>query len=97
MKWYRWDGQNLALNLLVQPKASKDEFVAIHGNAYKVRITAPPLDGRANAHLIKFLAKAFDVNISHVKIISGYNSRHKTVNIQSPTLLPISIPSPFSN
>lgn len=96
MHWYRWDGKDLILNLLVQTRASKNELVAPHGNAYKLRITTPPVDGRANEQILRFLATTFGVNYSNVQLITGINSRHKSVRIHSPTLLPISVPV-FSN
>jgi len=96
MNWYRWNGKDLVINLLVQTRASKNELVAVQGNAYKIRITAPPVDGRANEQIVRFLAKMFGVNNSSVQIITGTNNRHKSVRIQSPTLLPIPV-SPYSN
>lgn len=51
----------LVLRLYIQPKASRDSIVGLHGDELKVAITAPPVDGQANAHLVKFLAKQFRV------------------------------------
>lgn len=51
----------LVLRLYIQPKASRDSIVGLHGDELKVAITAPPVDGRANAHLTKYLAKQFRV------------------------------------
>ena len=59
--WYRWDGEDLLLAVHLQPKASKDEFAGLHGDRLKIRLTAPPVEGKANAHLMAFLAKAFGV------------------------------------
>lgn len=55
-----------------------------HGDHYKVRITAPPVEGKANAHLLRFLAKSFGVHRSSVSLLSGASSRHKGVRIQNP-------------
>jgi uncharacterized protein (TIGR00251 family) len=87
--WYRWENDDLLLTLRVQPKASKDEFAGPMEDAYKVRITAPPVDGKANDHLIRFLAKAFGVPRSRVALVAGTASRRKAVRIQSPQSLPI--------
>ena len=89
--WYRWQGEALLLTLRVQPRASRDEFVAPHGEGYKVRITAPPVDGKANEHLIGFLAKAFGVSRSQVTLESGESGRNKRFRIQSPTRFPVPI------
>ena len=90
--WYDWQQDSLLLRLYVQPKSSKDEYVAPHGdNSYKVKITAPPIEGKANRHLCRFVANSFGVPVSHVSIISGQNSRHKRLKIKNPTTLPIAI------
>ena len=51
----------LVLRLYIQPKASRDSIVGLHGDEVKVAITAPPVDGQANSHLVKFLGKQFRV------------------------------------
>ncbi|MES9906302.1 MAG: DUF167 family protein [Sedimenticola sp.] len=89
--WYRWEGNDLLLQLRVQPRAGRDEWLAPHDNRYKVRITAPPVDGRANAHLIRFLAKDFGVGRTNVTLVNGENSRNKCFRIHSPKQLPIEI------
>ncbi|MBV1788387.1 YggU family protein [Marinobacterium sp. D7] len=90
--FYRWDGEALILNCHLQPKASKDEISGLHADSVKIRITAPPIEGRANAHLIKFLAKLFGVPKSDVSIISGELGRAKRVRIDHPSRLPPSLP-----
>ena len=87
-EWYHWDGENLILSVQVQPKSSRDEIVGPHNDCLKVRITAPPIDGKANAHLIKFLAKSFGVAKSHVEQLSGQSGRLKRLCIHSPSTLP---------
>jgi uncharacterized protein (TIGR00251 family) len=89
--WYHWQGETLLLNLRVQPRASKDEFVAPHGDHYKVRITAPPVEGKANAHLIRFIAKAFGVGHSQVTLETGESARNKGIRIQAPKKFPIAL------
>lgn len=82
---------NLLLNLYIQPKASRDQIVGLHGEALKVAITAPPVDGKANAHLIKYLAKTCKVAKSDVHIIKGELGRHKQVQINAPKNIPTEI------
>ena len=91
MSWYRWEGEELLLNLRVQPRASKDEFVGPHGDHYKVRITAPPLEGKANAHLIKFLAKSFGVSRAQVTLETGESARYKGIRIRAPKKFPFPV------
>ena len=86
--WYRWDGADLILDCHLQPKASSDEFAGLHGDRLKIRLTAPPVEGKANAHLLAFLGKAFGVPKSTVKLESGELNRQTRVRIPSPTRLP---------
>jgi len=65
----------------VVPRASKNEIVGELGGALKVRIAAPPVDGAANAELIKFLAKTFGVAKSQIEIFSGESSKTKQIKI----------------
>ena len=88
MSWYRWDGDDLLIRVRVQPRASCDEFAETAGDQLKVRITAPPVEGKANAHLARFLAKAFGVPKAQVHLSSGANSRNKRFRIAAPRILP---------
>ncbi|MBY4676417.1 DUF167 family protein [Marinobacterium arenosum] len=88
MGFYQWQGDDLLLSLHLQPKASKDEICGLHGDSVKIRISAPPIEGRANAHLIKFLAKQFGVAKSAVTIVGGELGRQKRVKIEQPSRLP---------
>ena len=82
---------DLLLKLYIQPKASRDQIVGPHGDELKVAITAPPVDGKANAHLSKYLAKQFKVPKSSIVIEKGELGRHKQVRIIAPKLLPAEI------
>lgn len=88
MSYFRWDGEDLILACHLQPKASKDEFAGLHGERLKIRLTAPPVEGKANAHLQAFLAKAFGVAKSQVHLESGELNRQKRLRILSPKNLP---------
>lgn len=87
--WYRWQSPTeLVLQVRVQPRASRDEIVGPHGEALKVRITAPPVEGRANEHLLRFLAAAFGVARRQVQLAQGAGSRVKRITVSSPAQLP---------
>jgi len=86
--FFHWQGDDLIIRIYVQPKASKNEFCAVHDDAIKVRITAPPIDGKANQQLIQFLSKNFKVPKSQVQLLSGESSRQKRFCIHSPKALP---------
>lgn len=65
----------------VQPRASRTEIVGVHGDAIKVRLTAPPVDGAANDALLEFLANVLCVTRGAVRILSGEKSRTKVVEV----------------
>ena len=81
----------LVLRLYIQPKASRDSIVGLHGDELKVAITAQPVDGQANAHLTKYLAKQFRVAKSQVIIEKGELGRHKQVKILNPQSIPTEV------
>ncbi|EOL8945778.1 DUF167 family protein YggU [Cronobacter dublinensis] len=81
----------LVLRLYIQPKASRDSIIGLHGDELKVAITAPPVDGQANAHLVKYLAKQFRVAKSQVVIERGELGRHKQVKIIEPQQIPTEV------
>jgi uncharacterized protein (TIGR00251 family) len=87
----RWQGQRLLLEVKVQPRASRDELAGIQNGRLKVRLTAPPADGKANAALIGMFAQEFGVARSAVQIIKGLSGRTKTVSINAPGKLPEAI------
>ena len=84
----RLSGNVLYIHLLVQPGASRNELVGIHGDAIRIRLQAPPVDGRANKGLVQYLANLFDVARSDIEITHGHGSRHKKVRISNPGPLP---------
>ena len=88
MSYYRWDGADLILECHLQPAARSDDFAGLHGDRLKIRLTAPPVEGKANAYLMAFLAKAFGVSKSQLSLLSGELSRQKRVRICSPQKLP---------
>jgi uncharacterized protein len=83
------DGQAaLQLTLHVQPGASRTAVIGTHGDALKVRLAAPPVDGKANAELLRFLAEAFGVPRRNVTLLRGETSRAKVVRIARPAARP---------
>jgi len=81
-------GDDLVIRLYIQPKASRDQIVGLHGDELKIAITAPPVDGKANAHLVKYLAKQFRVAKGQVVVEKGELGRHKQVRIEAPREIP---------
>ena len=68
------------LNLKVSPRARSTSLEGMHGDdALKLRVAAPPVDGRANDEIEKFLAEVFEVSLSSVEVVRGASGRNKTV------------------
>ncbi|MBL4282882.1 DUF167 family protein YggU [Vibrio fluvialis] len=88
MKAAWFEGDDLLLRLYIQPKASRDSIVGLHGDELKVAITAPPVDGKANAHLSKYLAKQCKVAKGLIDIEKGELGRHKQIRIHTPVQIP---------
>ncbi len=79
--WYRRDGDVLTLTLHVQPGAKRTGVAGLHGDALKIRLAAPPIEGRANEALLKFIAESFGVPLRQVELRQGGQSRHKVVAV----------------
>ncbi|MDQ5918436.1 MAG: uncharacterized protein QG660_1549 [Pseudomonadota bacterium] len=75
------DGR-LTLTLHIQPGAKKTEVAGEHGDALKIRLAAPPVDGKANAALLAFIAERLGVPKSAVTLKSGQTSRRKVVEVE---------------
>ena len=65
----------------VQPRSSRNQVTGIHGDALKIRLTAPPVEGKANQALQKFLAKQLDTSPANIEILTGHASRQKRVRV----------------
>ncbi len=72
----------VVLRLHIQPKAVKTEITGIHGDRLKIRLKAPPVDGKANAELIRFLSDVLRVPKNQVTITHGETGRQKTVYVE---------------
>ncbi|NWG86096.1 MAG: YggU family protein [Hydrogenophilaceae bacterium] len=77
--WLRAADGGSELTLHIQPGASKSELAGLHGDALKLRIQAPPVEGAANAALLAFVAKRLGIAAREVKLLRGDKSRRKTV------------------
>jgi uncharacterized protein (TIGR00251 family) len=83
----RADG-SVTLEIHCQPGAKRTEVVGLHGDCLKVRLVAPPVEGRANTALIAFIADQFGVPQRAVTIVRGEMARRKTVHIAAPAQRP---------
>jgi len=80
----------LAFRVHVQPRSSRNQVVGVHGDALKVKLTAPPVEGAANTACIAFMADALGIAKSAISIISGHTGRRKTLLITcAPDRIPV--------
>ncbi|MEQ1921850.1 MAG: DUF167 family protein [Pyrinomonadaceae bacterium] len=77
---------SIIFSIRVVPRASRTEIVGIHDETLKIRIASPPVDGAANAEIIRFLAKTFGVSKRDVFILSGETSKNKRIKIENLSL-----------
>lgn len=89
--WYRRNGEVITLTLHVQPGAKHSEIVGMHGEALKIKLAAPPIEGRANEALLKFIAELFAVPLRKVELKQGGQSRHKVVAVSGSHIDPESL------
>ena len=81
--WLRPEASgSFILNLHVQPGAGTSAFAGLHGDALKIRLAAPPVDGKANKALLAFLAEQLDTPKSRLELVSGASSRVKRLRIR---------------
>ncbi len=69
----------------VVPRASKNQIVGKEGDAIKIRLNAPPVEGKANEALIRFLAETLGVSRAQIEIVTGHASRRKVVRVRGVT------------
>ena len=79
--WLRENDGRTTLTLHIQPGAKKTEIAGEHGDALKIRLAAPPVDGKANSALIGFIAEQLGVSKSAVSLKSGQTSRRKVLEV----------------
>ncbi len=89
--WYRRNGDVLTLTLHIQPGAKRTDVAGLHGEALKIRLAAPPIEGRANEALLKFVAESFGVPVRQVELKQGGQSRHKVVAVTGSNVEPESL------
>ncbi len=89
--WYRQSGEAISLTLHVQPGAKRSGIAGLHGEALKLRLAAPPVEGRANEALLKYIAELFKVPLRQVELKQGAQSRHKVVIVNGSSVDPESL------
>ena len=85
MSYFRKDGTTLVLELHIQPGAKRTMIAGLHDGRLKIRLAAPPVEGKANEVLVEFLAGELKVPRRNVNIDAGVTSRRKRVKIEGFT------------
>jgi uncharacterized protein (TIGR00251 family) len=89
--WYQRSGDIITLTLHVQPGAKQTNVAGLHGEALKIRLAAPPIEGRANEALLRFIANHFGVPLRNVELKQGGQSRHKRIAVSGSKVEPESL------
>ena len=79
-------GGAVSFKVRVQPRAARTEIAGERGEAVKLRVAAPPVDGKANEECCRFLAKLLGVSASSVEIVSGDSSRDKVIRVRNASV-----------
>ncbi len=69
------------LLVMAIPNASRTEIIGWHGDALKIKLAAPPVDGKANRELVHYLSKNLDIPKSEIEILSGHMNRRKRIQL----------------
>lgn len=73
----------ITFRVRVQPRASRTEVAGEYGNAIRIRLAAPPVDGKANEECIRFIASLLEIPVRDVEIVSGQSSRDKSIRVRN--------------
>jgi uncharacterized protein (TIGR00251 family) len=87
----RHDGADLLLSVRVQPRASRTEFAGLMGDRLRIRLNAPPVDGRANAALVEFVAAECGLPRARVTLERGQSGRDKQLRLHGVTTVPAAL------
>ncbi|MFH1605577.1 MAG: DUF167 domain-containing protein [Pseudomonadota bacterium] len=91
MSWYQIGRDGVSLRIQAQPGAKCTEVAGLHGDCIKVRLASPPVDGKANECLVRFLAQRLGVRRDQVTITRGLSSRRKTILVEAVDIQPATL------
>ena len=84
--WYKYYPDRIELYIRLIPQAKKNQVIGLQGEQLKIKLTAPPVDGKANEALIDFLAETLPIKKSRLRITRGLTSRSKVIEISDPSI-----------
>jgi len=82
--WIKEVAQGILFKIVVQPRASRNKIVGLHGDALKIKLTAPPVDGAANKMVVTYLSKCLDIPKARLEIKTGHTGRQKQILLLFP-------------
>jgi uncharacterized protein (TIGR00251 family) len=82
MNWWRETAEGVVVNVRVVPRAPRSVVQGLLGAALKIRLAAPPVEGKANTELVRFLADALDLHAGKIQLLAGATGRNKRVLVQ---------------
>lgn len=91
MSWITDSKSGVIIQVHATPRASKTQIQGLHGDALKIRLQAPPVDGKANETLIEFLAETLGIPQRQITLLSGQTSRQKRLSLQGITARQVEI------
>ena len=86
MLWIIEEDGAVIMNVLLQPRASKNELVGIHGDCLKIKVTSPPVENKANKKLCEYLSGLIGKSKKKIEVVKGEKMRIKKVRISDSTL-----------
>ena len=75
----------IRFSAIIQPRSSKNEVTGVYKDALKIRLTSPPVDGKANKACLQFFAKWLGISPSEIRIVQGLSSKSKTIEVADLT------------
>jgi uncharacterized protein (TIGR00251 family) len=85
MPWISDSSEGSIITIHAAPRATRNQIQGIHGDALKIRLHAPPVDGKANKELLSFLAKALGIPKGQLELLHGDTCRHKRILVRNLT------------
>lgn len=88
MPWFQWQGESLLIHARVQARAKREGIDGLYGERLRIRVTAPPVDNKANLAIAALLASEFALSQDEVRCIHGEKHQNKTFSLRKPDRLP---------
>ncbi len=85
--WLHQHGEDVLLDVVVVPRASRTRILSVYDDRLKIQLAAPPVDGKANDALVRFLAETLDMPRAQIEVVGGAANKRKTVRVKSAAMV----------